>query len=372
MAETEALREQVARFAEELEIVEAQTADAEAALPEARSRERDAREAAQQARLKARQLETEVATLVKLLMPDAGAKWRPAVDAIRVSPGYEIALGAALTDDLDAGLDKTAPVRWTIIAGDGDPALPEGAIALNAFVDGPEELARRLAQIGVVDRAVGSSLQPMLRPGQRLVSREGDVWRWDGFVAAGDAPTAAAKRLSERNRLGDLEQQVAAYVAQAGEAEQLREAASDAVNRAQQEEKLLRDRWRRLQNDAAIARDTLAKADRVNQEHKAKLASLTEGAKRFAEAREEAAAQQAEAELLLGVLAPAKDLDARLAALLAQRLRQARRLHGRQIAGRRHRAGDPRAPDPPRSHFRRAPSLARPRRQRRKADRHAA
>ncbi len=96
LSEMDTLRDRVARFAEELEVVEAQTADAEAALPEARAREKDAREAAQQARLKARQLETEVATLVKLLMPGESAKWRPAVDAIRVSRGYEVALGAAL------------------------------------------------------------------------------------------------------------------------------------------------------------------------------------------------------------------------------------------------------------------------------------
>ena len=43
------------------------------------------------------------------------------------------------------------------------------------------------------------------RPGQRLVSREGDVWRWDGFTSAADAPSAAAKRLAERNRLALLE-----------------------------------------------------------------------------------------------------------------------------------------------------------------------
>jgi chromosome segregation protein len=312
LAETKALRGQLAQLTEELEVVEAQTADAEAALPDARAREKDAREAASQARLKARQLETEVSTLVKLLMPDASAKWRPAVDAVRVSPGYEIALGAALTDDLEAGLDETAPVRWTILAGEGDPALPEGAVALSAFVDGPQELARRLAQIGVVDRAVGARLQRALTPGQRLVSREGDVWRWDGFIAAGDAPTAAAKRLAERNRLGQLEAQVAAYIAAAEEAEHAREAASEAVNRAQQEEKLLRDRWRHLQGEAATLRDQLAKAERVNQEHSTRLVSLTEGAKRFAEARAEAAAQQADAEALLAGVAPAADLEAQL------------------------------------------------------------
>ncbi|MFO1131305.1 MAG: hypothetical protein U1E16_04775 [Hyphomicrobiales bacterium] len=59
-------------------------------------------------------------------------------------------------------------------------------------------MQRRLSHIGVVSKSLGQALQPQLKPGQRLVSREGDVWRWDGFTAAADAPSAAAKRLAER------------------------------------------------------------------------------------------------------------------------------------------------------------------------------
>ncbi len=312
VAEMEMLREQVAQIADDLEITEAQTADAEAALPEARTREKEARETAAQARLKARQLETEVATLVKVLMPDASAKWRPVVDDIGVSPGFEIALGAALSDDLEAGLDEAAPVRWSLVPADGDPALPSGAEPLSTSVKGPPELSRRLAQIGVVDRGQGATLQGQLKPGQRLVSREGDVWRWDGFISAGDAPTAAAKRLAERNRLGQLEDQVAALMVKAETAEAAREAATEAVTLAQQQEKHLRDRWRQLQTQAGVARDKLGKAERAMQEHTAKLTSLTDGLKRFTESRDEAAAQQAEADALLAALVPAPDLEARL------------------------------------------------------------
>ena len=45
----------------------------------------------------------------------------------------------------------------------------------------------------------------MLKPGQRLVSREGDLWRWDGFSVAANAPTGAARRLAGKNRLADIE-----------------------------------------------------------------------------------------------------------------------------------------------------------------------
>ena len=62
--------------------------------------------------------------------------------------------------------------------------LPEGAEPLSAFVRGPLELSRRLAQIGVVaSREDGDRLKERLSPGQRLVTKEGDLWRWDGFVS---------------------------------------------------------------------------------------------------------------------------------------------------------------------------------------------
>ncbi len=317
-AEIEILREQADQTAAEMEDVEARTAEAETALPEARNREKQARDAASQARLKARQLETEVATLVKLLKPDDSAKWRPVVDEIRVTPGYEIALGAALTDDLDAGLAADAPVRWSYVSGDGDPALPSGAQPLGELVAAPQELGRRLAQIGVVSREQGASLQPMLKPGQRLVSKQGDVWRWDGFISAGDAPSAAAKRLEERNRLGQLEEQVAVFIASAEEAEAQREAASEAVNRIQQDEKNLRDRWRQLNARLSSIKDKLSAADRAVQQHSSKRASVMETAERIASEREEAAASQAEAENLLAMQAPLADLEARLQACQAE------------------------------------------------------
>src|SRR5690606_5590253 len=109
----------------------------------------------------------------------------------------------------EASADAGAPLHWAgPFAGQDDPPLPEGATALSDFVGGSDVLARRLAQVGVVPRAAGAALQPLLAPGQRLVSREGDLWRWDGFVAAADAPSAAAERLAQRNRLGELDGEI--------------------------------------------------------------------------------------------------------------------------------------------------------------------
>src|SRR5262249_16614749 len=118
-------------------------------------------------------------------------------------------IGAVLGDDLDAPVDPSAPMRWTN-AGvpEGDPALPAGVDSLANHVQAPSELSRRLAQIGVVAKERGAELVSQLKTGQRRVSLEGDVWRWDGFVAAAHAPTGAARRLAERARLVDIENEL--------------------------------------------------------------------------------------------------------------------------------------------------------------------
>ena len=41
--------------------------------------------------------------------------------------------------------------------------------------------------------------------GARLVTKEGDLYRWDGFVSRADAPRPAAVRLGQRTRLAELE-----------------------------------------------------------------------------------------------------------------------------------------------------------------------
>jgi chromosome segregation protein len=87
------------------------------------------------------------------------------------------------------------------VALDSDPALQPGVIRLGDHVRAPAEIARRLAQIGVVQEDDGSI---PLAVGQRLVTRDGRLRRWDGFVAR-DVGAAAAERLIRANRLAELE-----------------------------------------------------------------------------------------------------------------------------------------------------------------------
>ncbi|MEL7016008.1 MAG: chromosome segregation protein SMC [Pseudomonadota bacterium] len=149
------------------------------------------------------------------LLSDHGSEWPALIEDIDVEPGMENALAAALGDDLNASTDARAPSHWSDVGrlmDDGaltGAGLPTGAMALNNYVKAPPALARRLSAIGVVAREMGDRLAETLQPGQRLVSREGDLWRWDGLVVRAEARTAAAIRLEQRNRLHALSTEIA-------------------------------------------------------------------------------------------------------------------------------------------------------------------
>lgn len=151
-------------------------------------------------------VQSEVDTL-KRVLAQSEPEGRAILEDIQVAEGFEGALAAALDDGLTASDDTDADRFWSPL---GEAALtpaplPSGALPLSAHVTVPKVLARRLALIGVVDADQGADLAPTLAPGQRLVSRAGDLWRWDGFVAKAGAKTAAALRLEQKRQLAARE-----------------------------------------------------------------------------------------------------------------------------------------------------------------------
>ena len=282
----------------------------------ARARLEAARAPLNEADKRVQRLETEARTIAKLVNGETKNLWPPIIDGVTVAKGYEKALGAALGDDLDAPVDPSAPLRWTN-AGvtEGDPALPDGVEALALHVEAPSELARRLAQIGVVARERGAELVSQLKTGQRLVSLEGDVWRWDGFVAAAHAPTGAARRLAERARLVDIENELEQARIDAGNKRQALEAAEAELRRASAAETAARDAWRAAQRDADAARQRHADTEREINRHAARKSALTEAHSRLNADRTEAQAAHESADAALAELPPSLDAETRLAAV---------------------------------------------------------
>ncbi len=275
---------------------EAAAIAAEAAHNVARTELETAREASAEAEKRVQRLETEAKTLSKMLSLETRSLWPPVIDHISVEKGYEKALGAALGDDLDAPVDPSSPMHWTEVTSEGgDPALPDGVEALAHYVRAPAQLARRLSQIGVVDRDTGIRLASSLKTGQRLVSREGDLWRWDGFVAAAHAPTGAARRLAQRSRFAEIDAELESARSEVEGKRSALAAAQSAFEAASSAETELRTRERDLNRQAA------------------RLSALAEARARLNMSRDEATTAKTEAESALGAFAPASDLETKLA-----------------------------------------------------------
>ena len=303
---------------ETLRSADERSAEARNVLAGAREAEARGRGPANDTERAAQRLETEVRTLAKLFASGTDDMWPKVLDFIAVAKGYETALGAALGEDLEGSSTTSAPVHWAL-SGDGadDPALPEGVRPLSDFVQGPDALKRRLAQIGIVARDDGAALRAQLRPGQRLVSREGDLWRWDGFTAAADAPSAAARRLAEKNRLGDLERALAEARAIADRERAEAESAQAAVRAAASAESAALEAVRGARRAFDLARERLIAAERREADAAAKRSALHEAAERLAANEAEARERRAQAEHALADLSHAPALEARLLELRA-------------------------------------------------------
>ncbi len=191
-----------------VKIAEETLIEAELKHAEIQTREAIARAEMSEAEGSVATLKAEVSTLERMLERETDQQER-LLDIIKVKDGYETALGAALSDDLSLPeVTRLGISGWFMITNHKlGPKLPNGVKPLEEFVEAPKVLNRRISQIGLVDQNDGHELQKLLETGQRLVSLEGDLWRWDGYVAhSDDAPGSTALRLKQINRLTLLKQ----------------------------------------------------------------------------------------------------------------------------------------------------------------------
>ena len=312
----EPFRAAVASCQADVAACETGVADAEAARPAAETARSEAAAALAAARATLASLEAEAQALARRLAADQGKGPRIA-DQLVVAAGYEAALAAALGEDMEAGpASSTAPRRFAGSVAADDPALPAGVVPLAGQVQAPPELARRLAQTGVVDTAPDAQLLTTLKPGQRLVSRDGKLWRWDGLVDAGGRTDAAAARLRARRRAAELEaerQAAAGTVEKASATLRDAEAAAAAIAAAERAARQARDAAARLLTEA---RGRLAQAETAAARAAGEESSLKTSA---AQAEADRARLVAEAETARAAVPAADALTGLSAALAAAR-----------------------------------------------------
>ena len=276
-----------------------QVEEARAGMERAEREEADARGPLEDADREAQKLSAEAEALVRLLQPEQDL-WPALIDAVRVQPGYEAAFAAALGDALDASPDEAAPHHWRDLGElHEEVPLPAKIRPLNVFVEAPAALARRLAMTGVVFPDQGAALQPELKAGQRLVSPRGDLWRWDGYTASADAPSAAAIRLSQHNRLTALESDLAQAKERRSALHEVHAVARASLLSARETVRSLEQSFQRANSNLVSAQSEAAKTARAAAERATELASLQAEIRRLTQTRDAAreSARQAAEEL---------------------------------------------------------------------------
>ena len=87
--------------------------------------------------------------------------------------------------------------------------MPKGVFAVSKYVKGPKEIQLFLSQIGIVNsKEQGNKYQKSLMPGQSLVSKNGELWRWDGLNIKDGSKTITYKRIISTTKLIGLEKEL--------------------------------------------------------------------------------------------------------------------------------------------------------------------
>jgi len=242
-----------------------------------------AREILQTADVEATKMQAEELALAKLLEMNEAELWPPLVDSLEVQPGFETALGAALGDDIQSSSDEAAPVHWkTYPAYDQTVALPAGVQPLSDMVKAPATLSRRLRQIGIVASEDGARLAKDLQPGQRLVSKDGELWRWDGFTITDRGQTSAALRLEQRNRLNEVRRQSEGLIAKAEAARETFTKAQEGTKQIRHDCEQARQSSRNAERELNEARNRLTNKEREATQRSSKLLVLKEQSEQIA------------------------------------------------------------------------------------------
>ena len=205
-------------------------------------------------------LKAEVKALYEIQDTVNFEKWPPIFDVLGIDSGYERALAVALGDDLSASENEEAPSYWReLIPLPNSPALPKGTRPLSDFIKAPKSLHLRLLQIGVVNTDIeAKQLATNLEQGQRIVSRSGSLWRWDGYTISANAITPAQTRLEQRNRLKAAKKQLDQAEIDSKNTEDQLAAAKLAEASAQNEEKEAREAAVKADEEYNKARENIA------------------------------------------------------------------------------------------------------------------
>ena len=138
---------------------------------------------------------------------EGGENNNPIIDYLDFEDGYEKAVAAVFSDELIASINEEQASHWRVLSYDNNTTFPEKIKKFSNLIKGPENLKKKLDFIGLIeDKSNILTLQDNLLPGQVLVSLEGEIWRWDGYVSKGkqNSSTKAVLEQLKNRRLKQL------------------------------------------------------------------------------------------------------------------------------------------------------------------------
>ena len=108
-------------------------------------------------------------------------------DKLEIENGYERCLDALFFSELEyPEVSKNKESGWQKVADKIDNKIAKNFSDLenlSSHIRGSDALSYLFKHVGIVKTAEqGDKLSEMLVPGQQLITKEGDLWRWDGFV----------------------------------------------------------------------------------------------------------------------------------------------------------------------------------------------
>lgn len=130
------------------------------------------------------------------------------INSLKFPKGYEKAIEASLGHGLKASLEKS-DIEWRHVEQKSLFELPENINNLSQYAKGVPEVVNILKLTGIVNStAEGDELQPKLKPGQQLVTKNGGLWRWDGYTHNEKAETPANQILQNKSNLIEINSKI--------------------------------------------------------------------------------------------------------------------------------------------------------------------
>ncbi len=109
----------------------------------------------------------------------------PIIDYLDFEDGLEQAIAAVFSDELIASIDQEQSSYWRKLDTENSNFSTE-ITKFSSLIKAPDNLKKKLEFVGLVENKENIlEIQENLKPGQIVVSRLGEIWRWDGYISKG-------------------------------------------------------------------------------------------------------------------------------------------------------------------------------------------